>query len=109
MDDWAKQRLAELHAAAPVKRRKVKLFVKVPLTTAGRVAAALGGKQMLVWIWILHRSWKTQTPVVVVTNTALRKYGVDRRTKYLALKELEAIGEITVEWRAKKNPVVRLI
>jgi hypothetical protein len=108
MDDPIKQRLAELRAAAPVKRKKQEPFVKVPLARASKVAAVLGGKRMLVWLWILHQSWQRQSSTVTVTNTALKKYGINRMTKHRALKELEAIGAIMVDWRGKKNPVVTL-
>ena len=45
MDDWAKQRLAELHAAAPAKRKKVRSYVQFPLKRAGHAAAVTGGKR----------------------------------------------------------------
>ena len=38
MEDIVKQRLAELEARAPVKRRKQQPFVKVPLKEAARAA-----------------------------------------------------------------------
>ena len=106
MDDWAKQRLAELHAAAPAKRKKVRSYVQIPLKRAGHAAAVTGGKRMLVWMLILYRSWQQQTPTVVVSNTMLRQYGISRETKRRALEQLEAAGLITVEWRATKNPIV---
>ena len=108
MDDWAKQRLAELYAAAPPKQKRVRSYVQIPLDLAGQAAAATGGKRMLVWVLILYRSWQQQTPTVVVTSTMLRKYGISREVKRRALEQLEAAGLLTVEWRAKKNPIVTL-
>ena len=35
MNEWAKKRIQELKAAAPVKRKKADPFVKVPLWWAG--------------------------------------------------------------------------
>jgi hypothetical protein len=102
----ANQRLAELHAAAAIRHRKVKAYARVPLDLAGAVARATGGQRMMVWIWLLHRTWQQQTPSVVVSTAALRKYGISRETKRTALKRLEAAGLITVEWRANKNPIV---
>jgi len=105
MDDWPKQRLAELHAAAPPKQR-TRPCVQIPLKLAGHAAAATGGKRLLVWLLILHRSWLQQTPTVMVTNTMVRKYGISREMKRRALKQLEAAGLIAVEWRGTKNPIV---
>jgi hypothetical protein len=108
MDDWAKQRLAELHAAAPTKRKRVRSYVRIPLELAGQAAAATGGKRMLVWMLILYRSWQRQNPTVVLPNTMLRKYGISREVKRRALKQLEAAGLIKVQWRSAKNPIVTL-
>jgi hypothetical protein len=109
MDDWTKQRLAELHAAAPAKRKKARAFVKVPLDLADQVAAATGEKRTLVWMLILYRTWQRQSPAVVVSTTMLRKYGISHKVKRRALEQLEAAGLISVQWRTKKNPVVILI
>jgi hypothetical protein len=107
-EDWAAQRLAELRAAAPIKRKKPE-FVRVPLHLIGKAAAATGGKRMLVWILILHQSWRRRTPAVTVTNDMLRTYGISRETKRRALEQLEAVGLISVQWRANKNPIATLV
>jgi hypothetical protein len=109
MDDWAKQRLAELQAAAPIRRKKHQPFVKVPLALAAEAAAATGGRRLFVWLWLLHRSWQCQTPSIVVPNIALRRYGISREVKRGALNDLEAAGLIVVEYRRHKNPIVTLL
>jgi hypothetical protein len=96
------------HGIAPAKHKKPQ-FAKVPLHLAGLAAKATGGKSFLVWILILHRSLRQQNRTIALPNALLRQYGIDRRTKYRALKRLAAVGLIEVEWRTRKNPVVTLI
>jgi|SRR6516165_1319087 hypothetical protein len=108
MNDWAKQRLTELHAAAPTRLKKTRSYARIPLDLAGRAAIATGGQRMMVWIWIIYQSWRQQTPTVVVSTKALRKIGIGREVKRHALRQLEAAGLITVEWRTNKNPVANV-
>jgi hypothetical protein len=59
MDDWAKKRLAELEAAAPVKRKNKKdAFVKVPLWWIEAAAKATRTPQAFVCVWLHHLAWK---------------------------------------------------
>ena len=109
MTGWAQQRLAELHAAAPARRKKFQSYVKVPLKLTARAAAAIGDRRLFVWIWLLHRTWQRGTATVVVPSAALQKYGVSRDVKRHALKQLEAAGLITIDWRPHRNPVVTLV
>jgi hypothetical protein len=97
MDDWAKQRLAELHAAAPTKRKKTEPFVKVPLWWAAEAARATRMPGMLVLVELLHRSWKAKSRTFPLPNERLKKYGVSRQLKLKKLRELEAAGLITVK------------
>jgi DNA-binding HxlR family transcriptional regulator len=108
MNDWAKQRLAELHAAAPVKPKKPEPFVKVPLRWAEAAAKATRTPGMLVLIELLQRSWKARSLTFTLPNRNLTKHGVNRKTKRQKLRDLEAAGLITVERRHGKTPVVTL-
>jgi hypothetical protein len=109
MEAWAKQRLAELEAAAPARRKKKVPFAKVPLPQAAEAAATTGGLRFFVWLWLLHRSWQRQTRSVVVPNTALRQYGISREVKRRALNDLAHAGLISVKHRPYKNPIVTLL
>jgi ribosomal protein S19E (S16A) len=109
MDAWAKQRLAELHAAAPVKRKKQEQFVKVPLWWAAEAAKATRTPVMLVLIELLHRSWKARSLTFPLPNGSLKKYGVSRDIKRRVLCDLEEAGLITVERRHGKAPLVTLV
>jgi len=109
MDDWAKQRMAELQAAAPVKRKKTEPFVKVPLGTAMKACTAMRCQGAAVWLWLVYRAWKTQSTTVAVPNGALTKLGINREAKRVALQRLEEAGLITVERLPKKTPTVTML
>lgn len=109
MDEWVKRRLVELEAKAPVKHKKVKPFVsRIELGTAAKAFAATGCTKAMVWLWLLHQAWKTGKKTIIVPNGALAEYGVSRKVKYSALRQLEEAGLIIVEWRSRKTPVVTL-
>jgi hypothetical protein len=111
MDAWAKKRLSELAAAAPVKRKNKKdTFVMVPLGWLGRVTKATRSpQQAFVGVWLLHLRWKAHSSRFPVSNAGLAKYGIDRRSKRLALASLARAGLITVEQGAGRAPIVTLI
>jgi hypothetical protein len=108
VDDWVKQRLAELHAAAPAKRKKARPFAVAVLDEAAAAFAAVNCRKAIVWLWLVHQSRKTGSRTVAVPNGALGKLGVSRLTKHRALKELAAAGCIVVEWRRRKTPIATL-
>jgi hypothetical protein len=108
-DDYAKRRLAELHAAAPAKRKKVEAFAMIELDMAAKACAAVNCQKAMVYVWLVHQARKTGNSTVAVPNGALAKYGISRKIKYLALQQLEEAGLITVEWRLRKTPVVTLL
>ena len=93
MDDWAKKRLAELEAAAPVKRRNRKdAFVQVPLWWLEAATRATRSPQAFVSVWLLHLAWKAKSPTFPVPNGQLGQRGVSRYAKYRALARLEKAG-----------------
>jgi hypothetical protein len=111
MDAWAKKRLGELTAAAPTKRKSKKdTFVVVPLWWFGQVTKATRSpQQVFVGVWLLHLRWKAHSTRFPVSNAQLAKYGIDRRSKRLALANLAQAGLIIVEQAAGKAPIVTLV
>jgi hypothetical protein len=109
MDDWAKRRLAELHAAAPTKREKTKAFAVVGLDTAVKAFAAMKCPKAMLWLWLQHQTRKTGKKTVSVPNGVLARYGVGRELKRRALMELEAAGVIRIERLPRKTPVATLL
>jgi hypothetical protein len=108
-DDWARRRLAELHAAAPVKRKKSEPFVRLTLSWAVRAATATNCPKATVWIWLVYRAWQVKSTTVAVPSGPLARLGVPRETKRRALKELEAGGLITISQQNRKTPLVTLL
>jgi hypothetical protein len=109
MNEWAKKRLQELKAAAPVKRKKADPFVKVPLWWAEAAAKATRTPKALVWIELLHTAWKAKSATFSFPSGKLRKGGANRHAKRRALEELEAAGLVTIERCRGKNPIVSLV
>jgi hypothetical protein len=109
MDDWAKRRRAELEAAAPKKHKKAKAFAIVELDMAANAFQAVNCPKAMVYLWLVHQARKTGKKTVAVPNGALAKYGVSRRVKHLALRQLERAGLITVERKPRKTLVVTLV
>ena len=56
-------------------------------------------------LFVLYQHWKTNKPVLA-SNVALKALGVPRRSKYRAIRELERLGLIHVEWRRRRSPVI---
>jgi hypothetical protein len=107
-DDWAR-RVAELHAAAPVKRKKADPFVKVPLWWAAEAAKATRSPTTLVLVELLHRSCKAKNLTFPFPNGRLGKNGVGREAKRRVLRDLEVAGLIKVDRRHGKTPSVTLV
>lgn len=109
MDAWAKQRLADLKAAAPAKRAKRELFIRVQFRQATEVCAAVGPANAFVWILLLHMAFTARSLTFSCRNELMAKCGIDRRRKGLALRALEAAGWLTLSRPGpRKAPVVTL-
>jgi hypothetical protein len=106
---WHKQRLAELKAAAPAKRKKAKLFAVLELEAAAAAFAAMDCQKATLWIWLVHKARMTGRNTVAVPNAAVAKLGVSREVKRRALLQLERAGLIAVERSIRKTPTVSLI
>jgi hypothetical protein len=109
VDEKSKRRLAELHAAAPPRRKKTKPFAILDLTEASRAYAAMNCHKAMVYTWLVHQARKTGKWTVDVPNGILSKYGVTRKTKTRALNRLAAAGIITIEKSPRKTPRVTLL
>jgi hypothetical protein len=107
--DWVKQRRAELMAKAPKKKPATRRRrVLVDLDQAAKACKVTNNRKAFVWLWLQNRAWLRKSQTVTAPNGELAKYGVDRKTKTLALRQFEVAGLISVEWPPKKSPVVTL-
>jgi hypothetical protein len=109
VDAWAKERLAQLKAAAQPQRKRAEPFVKLPLSWAAKAAAATKCPKAIVWVWLIHRAWQTKSSTVSVPNGALAKLGVSRNVKRKALQQLEAAGLVAINRQSRKTPSVTLL
>jgi hypothetical protein len=89
--------------------RKNDAFVKVPLWWAVAASEATRDPAALVWIYLLHASWKEKSMTVPLPNGWLEQHGVGRKTKSRVLRDLEVAGLITVERSSRKSPRVTLV
>ena len=108
-EPWHIRRRKELEAVAPMKRKKVEAFVKVPLWWIMAAAKATGSPAVLVLIELLHLQWKTRRMSFPVPNARLKKLGVSREVKRRVLRDLQRAGLITVDQRTRKSPIVTLV
>lgn len=63
----------------------------------------------MVWLWLLHLSWKEHSPTFKLPNERLAVRGISRFAKTRALRCLEAAGLIQVLRERGKSPVVTLL
>jgi hypothetical protein len=108
-EPWHIRRKIELEAAAPMKRKKVEAFVKVPLWWITTAADATGSPAVLVLIELLRLQWKTRRMSFPVPNARLKNLGVSREVKRRVLRDLQRAGLITVDRRTRKSPIVTLV
>ena len=106
--DWTKVRVRELKQDG-LARRRVERFALLPLAWAAKAAAATNTSKAVVWVWLVQEVRRTGSDTVSMSNEALAKYGVSRKIKGSALRQLESAGLIAVERRSGKAPAVRLL
>jgi len=63
----------------------------------------------MVWLWLVQQARKTGKLAVPVPNGALAKLGVSPDVKSRALRQLEAVGLITLGRRPRKTPIATLL
>ena len=84
-------------------------FVQVPLWWAEQAAQATRTPQAMVWLWLLHLSWKEHSLTFKLPNEQLAVLGVSRSAKTRALRNLETAGLIQVARARGKSPMVTLL
>jgi hypothetical protein len=106
--DWSKVHVRELKQDG-LGARRVERFAHLPLAWAAKAAAATNTRRALVWVWLVQQARRTGCDAVAMSNEALAEYGVSRKIKALALRQLEAAGLVAIERRPGKAPLVRLL
>src|SRR5262245_61200597 len=98
-------------AAAPTRRRSGREFTIVPRSWSDRLKGA-GARHVNAYklaVYLLYQYWRTSGQPIALTNVALVGTGVSRRSKWRALRELERLGLIKIERRARRSPIVTLL
>ena len=95
-------------AAVPHGRRQDR-FIIVPVLWADRLADARYTSTLKLVLHLLYEHWKRGGQPVPLSNVSLSSAGVNRRTKWRALGELERLRLIEVERRPRKSPRVTLL
>jgi hypothetical protein len=90
-------------------KRDEEEFAIVPLQWAAGIAKDTNTKRALIWIVLLYLSWKAKNRTFPVSNVTLTRYGIAKDTKLRVLKNLAAVGRITIEWKEGCAPIVTLI
>jgi hypothetical protein len=98
-------RLAKVPAKIQRRRRQ---FVKVPWLWVEKLNGA-SGQTHQVALHLLFLHWKNSGEPIKLGNAALVVAGVPSQSKRRALRELEHRDLITVEWRGKKSPLIRVL
>jgi hypothetical protein len=78
----------------------------VDLATEAAAAHAMGTQKHFVWLVVQYLAWKEKVQTVQLSNCALAKYGIDRRSKRRALADLERAGLIRVIRRGRQSVTV---
>ena len=92
------------------RRARTEPFLNITLRAVAAGGGVLRGtKQYFVWLYIHHRVWADKNDTVTVANLTLKSWGVGKREKRKALKLLEEAGLVSIEWRARRSPLVTLL
>jgi hypothetical protein len=84
-------------------------FIHVPLWFAVAASKATKTPAALVYIYLLHASWKAKSMTFTMANGWLEERGVSRKIKRRVLRDLEAASLITVERSNHRSPRVTLL
>jgi DNA-binding transcriptional ArsR family regulator len=103
---------AEPFKPVPEKiRKRREQFVMVPLWWYERLSNPVPASRctVLVALYVLHLHWRNYGKPFRLANGMLKYDGISPDTKTRALKDLEQRGLVTVEWRERKSPIVKVI
>ena len=121
LDKWrVTPELAKAHDEAVLAHRKATTktkpkaddwiaFVRFPVAAIDLLGGAKCEGTAKLFPRLLHLSWKNDHRPFRLSNTVLRPLGISRFRKGPVLRELEQMGLIRVEHRARKSPVVTVL
>ena len=95
-------------AAGSPKAKWQRKFVRMPWAWIDRLGTSNRGATYRVALLLNYEYWRNGGRPIRLSNAALIDEGVTRMSKSRALKELEQLGLVKVEWRDRKSPMVTL-
>ena len=108
--DIAAAFMADTAADPRAPRVKGGTFVKLPYETTLAVAGRTKNALLAVLVELDHRRFQTRKKTIPLGNATLRAAGISHDAKVRALRQLEAEGMVTVDWRGgRRTPHVTLL
>jgi hypothetical protein len=112
--DLNKFRSRRLRTSTPPKARapksKDRPFVILDYERTLAAAGQLRNAPLAVLLELAHQSFKTHRNTVPLSNVRFRPIGISPDAKVRALRQLEAVGMISLDWRGgRKTPLVTLL
>jgi hypothetical protein len=101
-------RLVQVPRTPPKIAKRRQHFIMVPFDWLERLKGA-GGQIWHVALHLQYLHWKGKGKPITLANGMLEYDGINRRTKWWALAELEQRGLISIERRKGKSPLIRMI
>jgi hypothetical protein len=95
--------------AARPKKKWQRRFIKFPWEWADRLKETNRGATYRLALLLVYEHWRTGGRPILLSNTAAKKEGLSRYSKWRALLELEHLGLIVLERRPRKSPRIKLI
>ena len=87
-------------------RRPQQPYVQVPRLWLERLRTSQRISTYRLALYLLFEFWRNGGRPIRVANGVVAQHGLDRTSKVRALRELEQMALITVEWRDRKSPLV---
>jgi hypothetical protein len=99
-----------LRSTPPPLAKRTGKHVQVPLWMSDALTrAGAPGSAWAVLHFLLFESWKTESVKIEFANGFAKTLGISHDSKIRGLRELERLGLVSVEWRDRKSPVVRIV
>ena len=102
-------KLVPARTAGPTRPKNTPhYFVKVPIIWLQKLDAAPGQTCRLA-LHLLFLHFQSRGSPITLANRTLEDRGIPGQSKRRALRDLERRGLVSVEWRMKRSPIVRVL
>jgi hypothetical protein len=87
--------------------KRKRSWAKIPHHQGIEIAKRAKSPVLAVLLALDHAVFKSGHNPTSLTNEMLAQYGIQRRSKTRALRQLEGWGVVAVAWKGKEAPMVR--